>query len=85
MEVDYLALAVANIGATFDPELIVLGGGVACSASMLIEPIRERLQGVVPFVPRLVPSQLGPQAAVMGAIILVLNGTTENLVVKRVS
>lgn len=83
--VNYLALAIANISAMFDPELIILGGGVARSAGMLIEPIRERLQGVVPFVPALVPSQLGLQAAAMGAIMLVLNGTTENLVVKRVS
>jgi glucokinase len=66
-----------------DPETIVLGGGVARSADLLIEPILHRLRGVVQFVPRLVASPLGRRAAAMGAIMLVLNATTEYFVVKR--
>jgi len=58
--VDYLALAVANIASVLDPEVIVLSGGVAQSADLLIEPIQRRLAGVVPFLPRLVASSLGP-------------------------
>jgi glucokinase-like ROK family protein len=81
--VDYLSLAIANVSALLNPELVILGGGVARSADLLIEPILQRLEGVVPFVPRLVASPLGRRAAVLGAIALVLDTTTEHLVVKR--
>jgi glucokinase-like ROK family protein len=81
--VDYLSLAIANISATLDPEVIILGGGVARSADLLIEPILQRIEGVVPFVPRLVASPLGRRAAVMGAIMLVLNITTESFAIKQ--
>jgi glucokinase-like ROK family protein len=81
--VNYLSLAIANISATLDPEVIVLGGGVARSDDLLIEPILQRIEGVVPFVPRLVASPLGRLAVVMGAIMLVLNITTKYLAVKR--
>jgi predicted NBD/HSP70 family sugar kinase len=81
--VDYLSLAIASISTLLDPEVIVLGGGVARSADLLIDPILERLDGTVPFVPRLVASSLGRRAAATGAIMLVLNATTEYFVVKR--
>jgi len=81
--VDYLSLAIASISALIDPEVVVLGGGVARSPDLLIEPIRHRLDGVVPYVPRIVTSPLGRRAAVMGAIMLVLNATSEHFVVKQ--
>jgi predicted NBD/HSP70 family sugar kinase len=81
--VDYLALALINVTALFDPEVIILGGGVANSADMLIEPILQRIKGCTPFAPTLVASALGQRAAVMGAIMLVLTGTTDSLVLRR--
>lgn len=81
--VDYLSLAIASVSALLDPEVIILGGGVARSADLLIEPILRRIEGGVPFVPRLVASSLGRRAAAMGAIMLVLNATGEYFVVKR--
>lgn len=81
--VDYLALAIINITAVFDPEMIVLGGGVAGSADLLIAPILQRIRSSTPFAPTLVASPLGQRAAVMGAIMLVLTGTTESLVLRR--
>ncbi len=81
--VDYLALAIASVSAVLDPEVVVLGGGVARSADLLIEPIRRRLEGVVPYVPRLAASPLGRRAALMGAVMLVLNVTMESFVVRR--
>jgi len=82
--VDYLSLAIAGVSTVLDPELIVLGGGVARSVDLLIEPILKRLDGVVPYVPHLVASPLERRAAVMGAIMLVLHATTEHFVVRRV-
>ena len=77
--VDYLALATATIAAIIDPEVIIMGGGVARSADILIPPILEKLDGVLPSPIRLVQSPLGSRAAVMGAIMLVLDTTTEHV------
>jgi glucokinase-like ROK family protein len=77
--VDYLSLAIANVNALLNPEVVILGGGVARSADLLIEPILRRLEGVVPYVPQVVASPLGRWAAIMGAITLVLNATNEHL------
>jgi glucokinase len=83
--VDYLAMTVGNVQALLDPELIVLGGGVARSADLLIEPILRRLEGALPMPPRLVPSSLGRRAAVMGAIVNVLHNTDDFFVVQKLS
>ncbi|MCJ7723624.1 MAG: ROK family protein, partial [Anaerolineales bacterium] len=83
--VDLLAIAIANITVSFDPELIVLGGGVSRYANLLIEPILERIDGVIPTPPRLVVSDLGLQAGVMGAITNVLHSTSDFYVVHKLS
>jgi glucokinase-like ROK family protein len=83
--VDYLAIAIASIGAYFDPELIVLGGSVARSADLLIEPILRRIEGATPVPPRLVASTLGHRATVVGAIINVLHNTANFYVVRKLS
>lgn len=83
--VDYLAIAVASICSVFDPELVILGGGVARSADLLIEPILERIKGGVPVKPQLVASTLGRRAAVMGAITNVLHNTDEFYIVHKLS
>jgi glucokinase len=83
--VDYLAIAITNLVAAFDPELIVLGGGVSRSADMLIEPIMRRIHGAIPNPPKLVVSNLGLQATVMGAITNVLHNTSNFYVVHKLS
>jgi len=83
--VDYLAVAIANLVSAFDPELIVLGGGVSKSADMLIGPILARIAGTIPNPPRLVVSNLGLQATVMGAITNVLHNTSNFYVVHKLS
>lgn len=83
--VDYLAIAIAGLVAFFDPELVVLGGGVSRSADMLIEPILQRIIGAIPNPPKLVVSNLGLQATVMGAITNVLHNTSNFYVVHKLS
>jgi glucokinase len=83
--VDYLAIAIANLVSAFDPELVVLGGGVSRSADMLIAPILARISGVIPNPPKLVVSDLGLQATVMGAITNVLHNTSNFYVVHKLS
>jgi len=83
--VDYLAIAVTNLSVSFDPELIVLGGSVTNFANMLVGPILQRIDGMVPTPPRLVVSNLGLRATVMGAIITVLHNTSNFYVVHKLS
>jgi predicted NBD/HSP70 family sugar kinase len=83
--VDYLAVAIANLAVLFDPEIIILGGGVTRSADLLIEPILQRIQGCIPSLPRLVVSTLGRRAAVMGAITNILYSTADFYVVRKQS
>jgi glucokinase-like ROK family protein len=83
--VDYLGIAVANLCVAFDPEMIVLGGGMTGFANMLVEPILHRIEAVIPTPPKLVVSTLGPRATVMGAIITVLHNTSNYYVVRKLS
>lgn len=83
--VDYLAVAIANLCVSFDPELIVLGGGVTRSADLLIQPILRRIDGTLPTLPRLVVSTLGRRAAAMGAITNVLHNTADFYIVHKLS
>jgi predicted NBD/HSP70 family sugar kinase len=81
--VSYLSLAIANISAVLDPEVIVLGGGIADSADLFIDPILERLEGATPYIPRVVASTLGRHATVMGTIMQVMNATDEYFLIKQ--
>jgi glucokinase len=83
--VDYLAVTIANLAVCFDPDLIVLGGGVSRSADMLVGPILQRIEGTIPVLPRLVVSSLGLRAGVMGAITNVLHNTSNFYVVHKLS
>jgi glucokinase len=73
---DYLAQLIAAIATIFDPDVIILGGGVSRSADLLIEPICGRLEGSLLLVPKLRASRLGYRAAVMGAIMKLLRITS---------
>jgi len=75
--VDHISLIVTSVAAILNPELIILGGGIARSADLLIEPIRQRVEGVVPVMPTIKASELGENAAVMGAIAMVLHSTSD--------
>lgn len=64
---------VVNVAALLDPQVIVVGGGLARSGAALFEPLAERLRSSVPFPPRLVPSQLEERAVAQGAALLALS------------
>jgi len=83
--VDYLAVAIANLVSFFDPELVVLGGGVSRSADLLISPILNRINGTIPNPPKLVVSTLGLKATVMGAITNVFHHTSNLYVVHKLT
>ncbi len=83
--VDYLAIAITNLVSAFDPEVIVLGGGVSQSADLLLRPIMSRIELAIPNPPKLVISNLGLKATVMGAITNVLHNTGNFYVVHKLS
>jgi predicted NBD/HSP70 family sugar kinase len=82
--VDLLALAIANISALINPEVVVLGGGVTTSLQPEIATLENRLQGVIPYPPRIEVTQLGSRGAVLGAISLVMDGTMPTRMVSHV-
>ena len=66
-----LACGITSIINAFDPEVIILGGGIALAGEMLFEPLREEL-GRIEWRPlgravRLVPVTLGDAAGAVGA------------------
>jgi glucokinase len=69
--VKYLAMAVSNIAAVIDPEVIVLGGILQSAGDLLLEPIRQecarRMPPGINERARIEVSKLGPDAAPMGA------------------
>jgi glucokinase len=68
---DALALAIANYQTLLDPELVVLGGGLASAGRALLEPLRERVRRWTRFGPpvEIVPAALGEDAGCRGAAI----------------
>ncbi|MGV8968948.1 MAG: ROK family glucokinase [Microbacteriaceae bacterium] len=64
--------ACASLGAILDPELFVIGGGVAVAGDLLLDPIRESYQAHVPArgyhpEPSFVIAELVNDAGVVGA------------------
>jgi len=74
----YLGIGVTNIVMTIQPQLIVLGGGVAALGDLLIETVRTTVREHMQLFPmeclRIERSALGSQAGVYGAIALALGG-----------
>ncbi len=65
---DWVALALADVVATVDPELVVLEGGVGRSLAPYLADIERRMGRRVPVMPRVAVSRLGPDATMLGAI-----------------
>nr|WP_240942798.1 ROK family transcriptional regulator [Planosporangium thailandense] len=66
--VDRVAKSVGTIALLLDPELVVIGGGVAAAGDVLLVPLRRRLVGVVPERLRIEASTLGDRGVVTGAV-----------------
>jgi glucokinase len=69
--IDALALGIANYAALLDPELVVIGGGMAAAGDRLFAPLRRRLIAHTRFgePPRVVATELGEDAGRHGAAI----------------
>ncbi len=72
---DWLGVGLANLVASLDPALLVVGGGVSAAGRLLLDPARAALARSLVgaddrVVPPLVPAALGPQAGLVGAALL---------------
>ncbi|MFZ3386267.1 MAG: ROK family protein, partial [Candidatus Hydromicrobium sp.] len=72
----YLGIGIANIVNIINPEMIILGGGMAKAGDLIFEPVRKyarehsftaAMEGV-----KIVPAALGVNAGAMGAVAFVL-------------
>jgi len=67
--IDELAVGIANAIIVLNPQVVVLGGGLGGAGSALFRPLRERIRPLVPAMPTLVPAELGPDSALVGATV----------------
>jgi glucokinase len=75
-----LSMAVAGIALLFDPELVVLGGDVGSKyGDVLLPEVIPLVRSQVPIAPPVVVSTLGTYATAMGAIMLIIHGTTNRV------
>lgn len=81
--VDYLSIAVANMACVIDPDRIIIGGDLAEFGELFVEPIRARVTGLIPVTPDIRVSDLGLDAAVLGAVATALRQTSDWLFVQR--
>jgi glucokinase len=68
-----LGAGLAGLAMTFNPEVIVIGGGVMAAGELLLAPAREELAGraLAPASEvRVVAAGLGPEAGMIGAAML---------------
>ena len=73
----YVGLGVASIVNLLNPELVVVGGGVALAGDLILEPIRRtaKANGIKSLIDAcpIVPAELGDDAGILGGVSLVLD------------
>lgn len=65
---DRVARVIGAVATVFNPELVVIGGAVANSAGVLLEPITARLEDFTATPPRIAVSPLGDSIVTVGAV-----------------
>lgn len=70
--IEHLAIGIANYVALFDPEIIILGGGVSQSFSIFREQLMDIIGKHTPQQCEVVQTTLGKEAGVIGAAALFL-------------
>jgi glucokinase len=73
----WLGVGIASLVTIFDPDLVVIGGGVAATGELLLGPARASFQRYVHGrghrdLPPVVPTRLGDDAGLVGAATLAL-------------
>ncbi|MGB4588439.1 MAG: ROK family protein [Clostridiaceae bacterium] len=73
---EYMGIAIANLILNFDPEMIVIGGGVTKIGELFFDKVREsakkRSFDFMFNSTKIVPSKLGQESGVIGALALAM-------------
>jgi glucokinase len=69
---EWLGVGVAGLVSAFDPEIVIIGGGLSDAGELLLVPAREAFVGRLPgrgfrVEPAIVRAKLGPDAGFIGA------------------
>jgi predicted NBD/HSP70 family sugar kinase len=75
---DRMARVIGAVATILNPELVVIGGAVANSAGVLLEPIAERLKRFTATPPRVAVSPLGDSIVTVGAVRCALDYVEKN-------
>ena len=77
----YLGVGMVNLVNIFNPEVIIVGGGVAKMGDLLLEPawqvVSERAFKLAAGAVRIVPAQLGEDAGVLGAAVFAYSQSSQ--------
>jgi glucokinase len=76
-----LGILIANLANIFNPELVVVGGGVIAAGELMLAPARAVVaQRTLPFLHeslRIVPARFGVEAGMIGAAALAFDGVRD--------
>jgi predicted NBD/HSP70 family sugar kinase len=80
----YIGVAVANLCNLLSPELVIVGGDLAASGDLLLQPLREAVRRyAIPSAAAavdVVQGELGERAEVLGALALALRRSQARVV-----
>ena len=66
--IDHIAMSVIAIATVLDPEAVIFGGGTATAGDWFIDQIRQRVRRELNPAPAMLPSVLGEDAQLHGAV-----------------
>lgn len=77
----YLGMGITSLVNIFNPEYVVVGGGLVRAGDLILEPAREAVKsyGLVPNrdIATIIPAAFGPEAGLLGAACLALDGLAQ--------
>lgn len=73
-----LGIGVVNLVHLFNPELVIIGGGVSRAGDLIFEPVRKVVaERKMPDIEvQIIPAGLGDDPGLLGAVALVLDNTS---------
>jgi glucokinase len=74
-----LGRGIAGVATVLDPDLVVLGGGLANAGPALLHPVERAVREHTPVPPRVALSTLGDQSVALGAVRLALDAADARL------
>lgn len=68
----FLGMATANVSSLLDPSMVVLGGALVAQVPAIVDRVRAIASRILPSPPEIVPSRLGTDAPLWGALLIAI-------------